>query len=93
MLRDSNGSLAFCGSSLRERVTNLQITVLIDQNITRLQIPMNNSRRVHIFQPSQYLIQEVLDELLLEWSGGKKSVQVGTQEFCHEVAVYNLAPV
>lgn len=32
--------------------TDLQITVLVDQNVTRLQVSVDNSCRVNVFQSS-----------------------------------------
>ena len=36
--------------------------------------------------PYQDLIQEVLDELLLEWSRSQQTMQIGTKELGDEVA-------
>jgi len=47
---------------------------------------MHYPRRMDIFQSSQYLIEEVLDELLLEWAGSEKAVQIGAEEFSDEIA-------
>ena len=46
-------------------VANLQIAVLVDQNVARLQVPVYDAGRVHIFQTAHYLVQEILDELSL----------------------------
>lgn len=67
--------------------THLQVTVLIDQDVARLQIPMNHASRVNILQTSQDLVQKVLDELFFERSGSKETVQVGSEEFGDEVAI------
>lgn len=66
---------------------HLQITILVDQNVTRLQITVHDTCRVHVFQTTEDLVQEVLDELLLEWSGSQETVEIGTKKLCHEVAV------
>lgn len=47
---------------------------------------MNDAGRVDVFQTSQDLVKEVLDELLLERSGGKETVKISTEEFGHEIA-------
>jgi hypothetical protein len=38
------------------------------------------------FATNQYLIKEVLDELLLQRSGGEQAVEIGAEEFSNEVA-------
>ena len=35
----------------------------------------------------EYLVEEVLYELLLEWARGEQAVEIGTQEFGNEVTV------
>jgi hypothetical protein len=37
------------------------------------------------FATNQYLIEEVLDELLLQRSGGEQAVEIGPEEFSNEV--------
>lgn len=48
---------------------------------------MHDTCRVHVFQASQNLVEEVLDELLLERPGGEETMEIGTQELGHKVAV------
>jgi hypothetical protein len=64
----------------------LQVTILVNQNVTGFQIPMHNSSRVDVFQTTQDLVQEVLDELLFERTRCEKTVQIGTKELCDKVA-------
>ena len=47
---------------------------------------MNDTGGVHVFQTTEDLVQEVLDELLLQRSGSEQSVKIGTQKLGHEVA-------
>lgn len=47
-------------------VTDLQVAVLVHENITRLQVPVDDAGRVDILEPAQDLVEEVLDELGLE---------------------------
>lgn len=70
-----------------EPVTHLQITVFVDKDIGGFEITMNNTSRMNVFQTPQDLVQEVLDELLLKWSGCKKTVKIGSEEFCDKIAV------
>lgn len=46
---------------------------------------MDNTCRVHIFQSTENLIQEVLNELLFKRSGSEKTVKIGTQKLSDEV--------
>ena len=47
---------------------------------------MDDTSGVDVFQPSEDLIQEVLDELLFERSGREESVKIGTEELGDKVA-------
>lgn len=47
---------------------------------------MDNAGRVHILQTSEDLVEEILDELLLQWTRGEESVQIGSEELSDEVA-------
>ena len=47
---------------------------------------MDDAGRVHVFQTSEDLVQEVLDELFFKGAGGEQSVEIGTEELCHKVA-------
>ena len=49
---------------------------------------MHHAGRVNVFQATEDLVEEILDELLLEWSGGEKSVQVSPKQLGHEVDVF-----
>ncbi len=50
------------------------------------EIAVDDARRVHIFESSQNLVEEVLDELLLEGAGGEEAVEVGAEELSNKVA-------
>jgi hypothetical protein len=82
-------------------VADLQIAVLVDQNIARLQIAVDDSGGVDVFQSAlgkladpchcrfatyQDLVQEVLNKLLLEGSRGEQTVEIGAQELGDKVA-------
>ena len=47
---------------------------------------MNDTGGVDVFQTTEDLVQEVLDELLFQRSGSEQSVKIGTQELGNEVA-------
>mmetsp|Transcript_17459 Transcript_17459/g.23554 ORF Transcript_17459/g.23554 Transcript_17459/m.23554 type:complete len:332 (+) Transcript_17459:378-1373(+) len=79
---DLGGAVPACGDVVREgslrrhqgldvgarkpKVTDLQIAVAVDQEITRLQVTMKNSARVNVLEPAQDLVQEKLDVLVAE---------------------------
>lgn len=54
-------------------------------------ISVHDACRVNVLQTSEDLIQEVLNELLLERSTGKQSMQIGTEELGDKVTVVNKA--
>lgn len=68
------------------KVADLQVAVLVDQDVTWLQVSVNNAGRVDVFQTPHDLVEEVLDELLLQGSRGEKPVQIGSQQLRDEVA-------
>ena len=85
----------------KSKVANLEIAVLVDQNVARLQVAVDHTGGVDIFQSAleesaepcqpgfatyQNLVQEILDELFLEGSRGEQTVEIGAQEFGDEVA-------
>ena len=47
---------------------------------------MNDTGRMDILQSAENLVQEVLYELLLKWSGGKETVEISAEELGNEVA-------
>lgn len=54
---------------------------------------MDDTGGVDILQSAENLIQEVLYELLLERSGGKKTVEISAQELGDEVAGWLLVHI
>jgi hypothetical protein len=64
---------------------------------------MYDTSRMHIFESSlqrsseksgrsgirtnQHLVEEVLDELLLQWTGCEESMEIRSEQLRHEVAV------
>jgi hypothetical protein len=72
---------------LRTWAAYLQITVLVDENVGWLQVSVDDTCRVDVFQTSEDLVEEVLDELLFEWTRSEESVKIGTEELSDEVAV------
>lgn len=54
---------------------------------------MDDTGGVDILQSAENLVQEVLYELLLEWSGGKKTVEISAEELGDEVAGWLLAHI
>jgi hypothetical protein len=47
---------------------------------------VDNTGRVNVLETSENLVEEVLDELLFERTRSKESVEIGTEQFSHEVA-------
>jgi len=72
----------------QSEITNLEITILVHEDVARLEVTMYHSSGMDIFQPTKDLVEEVLDELLLQGSRGKKAVEVGAEEFRNEVNVF-----
>ena len=50
----------------QSKVTNFQIAVAVDKQIPWLQVPMQNSTRMDIFESSQNLVKEELDVFIAE---------------------------
>lgn len=87
------------------KVADFQITVLVDQDVAGLEVAVNHTGGMHIFESSlfrldhspsccllethQYLVQEVLDELLFEGSGGEETVEIGAEELGDKVTGWN----
>jgi hypothetical protein len=68
-------------------IANLEVAVLVDKNVGRLEVTVNDSGRVDVLETTEDLVQEVLDELLLERPGGEETVEVGTEELGDKVDV------
>jgi hypothetical protein len=82
-------------------IADLQITVLVDENVAGLQVSVDDTSRVNIFQSTlstlvgdppcwifatyQNLVKEVLNELLLQRPGGEETVEIGSEELSDEV--------
>ena len=71
----------------KTEVADLEVTVLVDEDVRGLQVTVDDAGRVDVLQSTEDLVQEVLDELLLQWSGRQETVQVGTEELRDEVDV------
>jgi hypothetical protein len=68
-------------------ITDLEVTVLADEDIGRLEIAMDDAGRMDELEASQDLIGEVLYVTILKGPRGKKTVQVGRKELCYNVDV------
>ena len=82
-------------------IADLQITVLVYEDVAGLQVTVNDTSGVNIFQSTlstlvrrlacwifatyQNLVKEVLDELLLQRPGGEETVEIGSKELGDEV--------
>jgi len=87
----------------KAEVTDLEIAVLIDEDVAWLEIAVDDTCRVDIFQAAllsvslrlgvtwdgiyEDLVEEVLDELLLERSGCEQSVEISAEQFGDEVDI------
>ena len=56
------------------KITDLEIAVLIDEDVAGLQVAVDDTGGMHVFEPAQDLVEEVLDELFLERAGREESV-------------------
>lgn len=50
----------------QSKVADLQIAVLVDKDVRRLEIAVHYAGRVDVLETAEDLVEEVLDELLLE---------------------------
>jgi hypothetical protein len=82
-------------------IADLQITVLVHEDVAGLQVAVDDTSGVNIFQSTlstlvghsaccifatyQNLVKEVLDELLLQRPGGEQTVEIGSEELGDEV--------
>lgn len=71
----------------KTEVANLEVTVLVDEDVRGLQVTVDDAGRVDVLQSTEDLVQEVLDELLLQWPRRQEAVQVGTKQLRDEVDV------
>jgi len=65
--RDITGHLGILNTG-KTKVANLQVAVLVDQDVAGLQVTVDNTSRVNVFQTTKDLVEEVLNELLLKRS-------------------------
>lgn len=68
-------------------VADLEVTVLVDQDVQRLQVTVDHARRVHVLEASQDLVREVLDELFLQGAGRQQAVEVCALQLGNKVDV------
>ena len=85
-------------NTCKTKVTDLEVTVFIDEDIRRFQISVDYTSRVNVFETPlingiglakviiqafgythEYLVQEVLNELLLERSRRKEPMKIGSE--------------
>ena len=57
-----------CESSCKAKVTDLDVPFVSDQQILRLQIPVNHPLRMTIINPSEQLVDHLLDHRLIHVS-------------------------
>jgi len=84
--RDIAGHLRVLDTG-KAKVANLQIAVLVDENVGGFEVTVDNASGVDVFQTTQDLVEEVLDELLLKRARGEEAVQVGAQELGDNIHV------
>lgn len=70
------------------KITDLEIAILVYQDVAGLQVSVDHPRRVHVFEPPEDLVQEVLHELFLQRSSLQQPVQVCALQLCDEVNVF-----
>lgn len=72
-------------------VADLQVAVLVDQDVARLEVAVHDAGRMDVFQSTKDLVEEVLYELFFEGARGEEAVEIGAEELGDEVAVLLLA--
>jgi hypothetical protein len=61
---------------------------VLEREASTHQIPVHHTSRVNVFEPTQDLVQKVLDELLFERARCEETMQVCTEEFGDKVNVF-----
>lgn len=56
------------------KIADLEIAVLVHKDVAGLEVSVHDAGGVHVFQSTQNLVEEILDELLLERPRGKETV-------------------
>mmetsp|Transcript_84442 Transcript_84442/g.225631 ORF Transcript_84442/g.225631 Transcript_84442/m.225631 type:complete len:216 (-) Transcript_84442:51-698(-) len=77
--------------SCKSKITNLQVTVLVHQDVRGLQIPVNHVGRVQVLQPAKDLVDEILEMLVAErLLGIDHPVQVGLHKVGDNVDILKI---
>jgi hypothetical protein len=75
--------------SSQSKITNLQFTVGIDQQISGLQISMEDVGRVDVFQSAEDLVDEGLEMCVGEGlAGSNDGSKIAFHEFCIRISIY-----
>lgn len=70
------------------KVADLEVAVFVDEDVGWLEVAVDHAGRVDILEPSEHLVDEVLNELVVERAGGEESVEVGSEELSDKVDVF-----
>lgn len=95
------------------KVANFQVAVLVDKDVARLQVTVDHTGGMNVFQSTlksgesvssssqcrarvcyktdQNLVQEVLNELLLQWTGGQETVEVSSEKLGDKVTAEDIS--
>lgn len=85
------GSISLIDTSCEPKVTYLQITINIDQQVTRFYISMHNLRRVKIQKTSEQLIHKIAIVLVTKrLFGVNESAKIGFHLFSNDVNIFVL---
>lgn len=84
--RDVSGHLGVLDTG-KAKVADLEVAVLVDENVGRFEVAVDDAGRVDVLEAAKNLVQEVLDELLLQWPRGEEAVQVSAEELRDKVDV------
>jgi hypothetical protein len=84
--RDVAGHLGVLDTG-ETKVADLEVAVLVDENVGGFKVAVDDAGRVNVLEAAENLVQEVLDELLLQWPRGEEAVEVSAEELGDKVDV------
>ena len=75
------------GDAGQAKVADLQLAVGVQQNVARLQVAVEDIRRVDVLEAAQYLVEEVADVVVAELLSVEQLRQVGLHQRLDDVDV------
>jgi hypothetical protein len=79
--RSPEGSVSPLDGHRQERKPRiyLEVAVLVDEDVGRLEIDLHDAGRVDVLEPPKNLVEQVLNKLLFERPTGEQAVKVGDE--------------